>query len=56
MGKEKREEKTQETRTGHSIPMPKRGEFLDNLKKVSEAKEETEDDSAPDSAKEERPE
>ena len=32
---EKRKEKTQKTPTGHEIPVPKKGEFFDNLKKAS---------------------
>jgi hypothetical protein len=30
--------KTQKTKEGHEIPIPKRGDFFDNLKKVSTPK------------------
>jgi len=36
---------TQETETGHEIPVPKRREFLENLEKASEPDAEDEDDS-----------
>lgn len=31
-------ERKQKTQTGHEIPVPKRGDFFDNLKKVAEKK------------------
>lgn len=30
-----KEKPTQKTETGHEIPVPKKGEFFDNLKKAS---------------------
>lgn len=47
MGKKsgKKSEETQETETGHEIPVPKRREFFENLEKVSQPDAEDEDDS-----------
>ena len=34
----KRDRPTERTPTGHEVPIPKRGEFFDNLKKIAKAK------------------
>lgn len=44
---------TQKTPEGHEIPVPKRGEFLGNLKKVSKPDPETDDDSTSNDTEEE---
>ena len=36
--------KTQRTREGHEIPVPKKGEFFDNLKKASKPSPPEKDD------------
>ena len=37
MKKQKQNEPKQKTKEGHEIPIPKRGDFLKNLKKVAKA-------------------
>lgn len=37
------DEKTQKTPKGHEIPVPKRGDFLRNLKKAAKGKRSTPD-------------
>lgn len=32
---DKKKQPTEKTRAGHEVPVPKRGEFFDNLKKVA---------------------
>lgn len=44
-------EPTQTTPQGEELPVPKRGEFLKNLRKVAKADEKPADDSTPSSPK-----